>query len=336
MAACGSRRLWAVVAALLLSFPALAWAQAAPSDELHGPQPGRTYRIGIITYASPGLEQPLKRALATMGYVEGQNTLYQMRAGERDITRMDALARDLVAWEPDVIVSLMTNAHVAVQKATKGNPIPVVLWSADPLETGVIESFRRPGTNFTGFSYEPHVQLLQASLLKRAIPGLRCIGHLYNHTYAPAPSTRRQLEAAGALLNVPVKVYEVLEAAQLAGAIAQMKTDGCGGFVVGPHELFNGNGALIGRLALEHGLAAVSIQISVTRGGGLATFAPPFDKGWPAMAPVIDRLLHGADPAGIPIERGFSSPLTLNLAAARQLGLALPHDLIDEADAVLE
>jgi putative ABC transport system substrate-binding protein len=330
------RQFWAVLAALLLWIPAPAGAQAAPPGDLHGPQPGRTYRIGIITYAGPGLEQALKRALAAIGYVEGQNTLYEMRAAERDITRMDALARDLVAWEPDVIVSLMTNAHVAVQKATQGKPIPVVLWSSDPLETGVIESFRRPGTNFTGFSYQPQTLLLQASLLKRVIPDLRCIGHLYNHTYAPAPSTRRQLEAAGALLNVPVKVYEVLEAGQLAGAIAQMKTDGCGGFVVGPHELFNGNGALIGRLALEHGLAAVSIQISVTRGGGLATFAPPFDKGWPAMAPVVDRLLHGADPAWIPIERGFRSPLTLNLAAARQLGLTLPDDLIDEADAVLE
>jgi putative ABC transport system substrate-binding protein len=325
-----------VAAALLLWMPAVAMAQAAPSAEVHGPQPGRTYRIGIITYASPGLEQALKRALAKMGYIEGQNTLYEMRAGERDITRMDAHARDLVSWGPDVIISLMTNAHVAVQKATRTRPIPVVLWSADPLETGVIESFRRPGTNFTGFSYEPHTQLLQVRLLKRAIPDLRCIGHLYNHTYAPAPSTRRQLEAAGALMNVPVKVYEVLEASKLAGAMAQMKTDGCAGFVVGPHELFNGNGALIGQLAQEHGLAAVSIQISITRGGGLATFAPPFDKGWPAMAPVVDRLLHGADPSEIAIERGFKSPLTLNLAAARQLGLTLPEDLVDEADEVLK
>lgn len=330
------RRLWTAAAALLLCLPSAALAQVNAPDAPRGPEPGRTYRIGIITYAGPGLEQPLKRALAALGYVEGQNTLYQMRAGERDITRMDAHARDLVAWEPDVIVSLMTNAHVAVQKATRARPIPVVLWSADPLETGVIESFRRPGTNFTGFSYEPHTQVLQVRLLKRAVPNLRCIGHLYNHTYAPAPSTRRQLEAAGALMNVPVKVYEVLEASQLPGAIAQMKVDGCGGFVVGPHELFNGNGAQIGQLALEHGLAAVSIQISVTRGGGLATFAPPFDKGWPAMAPVIDRLLHGADPAEIPVERGFKSPLTLNLAAARQLGLTLPPDLIDEADEVLE
>jgi putative ABC transport system substrate-binding protein len=248
---------------------------------------------------------------------------------------MDREARDLVAWKPDVIVSLMTNAHVAVQKATQGNPIPVVLWSADPLETGVIKSFARPGTNFTGFSYEPYIQLLEVRLLKWTLPGLKCIGHLYNHTYAPAPATRRELEAAGALMNVPIRIYEVLEKDRLEPALAAMKADGCAGFVVGPHELFNGNGALIGQLARKYGLAAVSIQTSITQGGGLAAYSPPFARGWPAMAPVVDRLLHGADPADIPIERGFKSPLTLNLKAARQLGLILPAQLVDEADELI-
>lgn len=294
------------------------------------------YRIGVITYASPGLEQPLKGALERMGYQEGVNVTYRILAAGRDFSLMDGYARELVEWKPDVIVSLMTNAHVAVQKATAANPIPVVLWSADPLETGVIKSFRRPGTNFTGFSYEPHTQALQVRFLKKAVPDLTCIGHLYNSTYAPAPSTMRHLKQEGALMNVAVHVYEVQEKDALEGAIARMKVDGCGGFVVGPHELFNSNGALIGQLALKYGLAAVSIQTSITRGGGLAAYAPPFDKGWPAMAPVIDRLLHGADPADIPIERGFKSPLTINLAAARQLGLFLSPELIDEADEVIE
>lgn len=322
------------LALLVISGPAA--AQPAEPPPVHGPQEGRTYRIGIVTYAGPGMERPIKSALAELGYVEGANTVYEFRAGNRDFGAMDRIARELVAWQPDVIISLMTNAHVAVKKATEDNPIPVVLWSADPLETGVIESFRRPGTNFTGFSYEPHTQVLQVRFLKLAIPGIRCIGHLYNHTYAPAPATRRELEAAGVLMDVPVRVYEVLEREGLEPAIARMKADGCAGFVVGPHELFNSNGALIGQLALEYGLAAVSIQTSIVSGGGLAAFSPPFERGWPAMAPVIDRLLHGAGPAEIPIERGFKSPLTVNLKAAGHLGLELPAQLVDEADRVIE
>lgn len=333
-----------IAIALLLS-PALAQppsAQAGEAEPIHTgpiearPAAGKTYRIGIITYAGPGMELPIKQALAEMGYEEGVNTIYEHRFGHRDLAAMDRLAAELVEWGPDVVISLMTNAHVAMQKATARKHIPVVLWSADPLETGVIESFREPGTNFTGFSYEPYTQVLEVRFLKLAVPGLSCIGHLYNHTYAPAPSTLRELRKAGELMGVPIRVYEVLEKDGLEPAIARMKADGCGGFVVGPHELFNGNGALIGALALEYGLAAVSIQTSITEGGGLAAFSPPFERGWPAMAPVIGRILNGADPATIPIERGFKSPLTINLKAARALGLTLPESLIDGADRLIE
>jgi len=305
-------------------------------NEPTGPETGRAYRIGLISYAGAGGGGPIKRELAKLGYREGENVIYEERAGNRDLAAMDRHAQELVAWKPDLIVSLMTNAHVAVKKATENTKIPVVLWSADPLQTGVINSFRKPGTNFTGFTYEPHTQALQVRFLKLALPGIKCIGHLYNHTYAPAPSTRRDLVAAGELMNVPVRVYEVLEKDGLEPALARMKADGCDGFVVGPHELFNGNGALIGQLALKHSLAAVSIQTSITMGGGVAAFSPPFNRGWAAMAPVVDRLLKGADPSTIPVERGFKSPLTINLKAARQLGLTLPEQLIEEADELIE
>ena len=319
------------------SLALLAWSGAAFAQEAPlGPEPDRVYRIGFITYAGPGGGGAIKRELAKLGYREGENVIYEERAGNRDLSAMDRHAEDLVAWNPDLIVSLMTNAHVAVMKATQDNPVPVVFWSADPLQTGVINSFREPGTNFTGFSYEPHTQALEVRFLKLALPGIKCIGHLYNHTYAPAPSTRRDLVAAGELMNVPIRVYEVLEKDGLEPALAQMKADGCDGFIVGPHELFNGNGAMIGQLALKYSLAAVSIQTSVTNGGGLAAFSPPSNRGWPAMAPVIDRLLKGADPATIPIERGFKSPLTINLRAARELGLTLPAQLIDEADILIQ
>jgi len=319
---------------LMTIMTAPAFGQAEPVEA--GTVAEKVYRIGIISYAGPGMEVPLKRELARMGYEEGVNVIYEARFGHRDIEAMDRLAEELVDWHPDLIISMMTNAHVAVQKATADNHIPVVLWSADPLETGVIKSYREPGTNFTGLSYEPYTQVLEIRFLKLAVPGIKCIGHLYNHTYAPAPATKRELEAAGKLMNVPIRVYEVLEEDGLEPAIAQMKVDGCGGFVVGPHELFNRNGSVIGGLALRYGLAAVSIQTSVTEGGGLAAYSPPFERGWPAMAPVIDRILKGADPATIPIERGYKSPLTINLKAAHALGLDLPPELVDEADRLIQ
>jgi len=329
-----ARAAWGMLAALAILLPgqqAMA-AEQAPAPRAHaGP-----YRIGIITYANFGLEKIVKRALAQRGYKEGVNVVYESRAGLRDKEATKRYAREIVAWKPDLIISLMTNAHVAVQEATKDTHTPVVFWSADPLETGIIKSYRKPGTNFTGFSYEPFTQDLEVRLLKLAIPGIKCIGHLYNHTYAPAPGTVRNLVRAGQLMGVPIKLHEVLDESRIEEQIAAISAEGCGGFVVGPHEMLNRNGQKIGQLALKYHLAAVSIQTSVTEGGGLAAYSPPFEQGWTAMADVIDRILKGADPATIPIARRFKSPLLLNLKAARELGLKLPPELIDEADDVIE
>src|SRR5690606_33257697 len=129
---------------------------------------------------------------------------------------------------------------------------------------------------------------------------------------------------------------EALTKEEIAPRIESFRKAGCGGFTVGPHELLNGNGALIGETALRNKLAAVSIQTSIVRGGGLATYAPPHDKGWVAMAHMADRILHGAKPAEMPIERRLGSPLTINLKAAKALGLTLPPSLIDEADELIE
>jgi len=305
-------------------------AQTAPEPR------AEPYRIGIITYAGDGLGEPVKGELAKLGYKEGENIVFRRWNGNRDLAIMPELARDLVAWKPDVIISLMTNAHVAVQEATRETQTPVVLWATDPLHLGVIESFRRPGTNFTGFAYEPYQAILHLRLLKSVLPDLKCVGHLYNHTYSPAVPVLRDLRSAAAMMNVEVVVGEALTKDEIESRIASFRDAGCGGFTVGPHELFNGNGAMVGELAQKYGLASVSLQVSIVNGGGLAAYSPPHDRGWPVMASMVDRVLRGEKPTDIPIERRLGSPLTINLKAAKTLGLTVPASLVDEADRVIE
>ena len=317
----------------LLATATMAFAQGA---ELAAPKDGKAHRIGIITYAAPGGAKLVKAALAELGYKEGENVVYEEKAGERDLEAMPRLAGELVEWKPDVILSLMTNAHIAIKEATKETQTPVVFWSAAPQETGIVKSFRSSGTNFTGFTYEPPAQVLQLRLLKLAMPDLKCVGHLYNPTYPPAIPTRQELEIAGKLMNVEVKVHETLSLDAFETSISAMRDEGCGGFVVGPHELFNGNAKTIAELASKYGLAAVSVQSSIPKAGGLAAYTPPFERGWPAMAFVIERILKGEKPADIPVERGFKSPLLINLKAAKELGIELPPTLIDEADELIE
>lgn len=321
----------------------------APAADRTTPEK-KTYRIGIITYAGnpppaaadrdagrPAAARgfPIQRELARLGYVEGDNVEYLIRAGARDKELTQRYADEIVAWKPDLIISLMTNAHIAVKKATERNQIPVVFWSMDPLGAGVIQSYSRPGTNFTGFSYEPYVQFLLLRFLKSVKPDLKTIGMLYNPTYAPAPGALRDLQRAADMMHVALKVYPTMTRDEFEKSIAAMAADGCEGFVIGPHELFNTNGETIGKLALKYRLPALGVQVSVTRGGGLATYGPPMSAGWVAMAPVIDRILKGeAKPADIPVNRSLKSPLTINVAAAKELGLEIPPWLLDEADEI--
>jgi len=299
----------------------------------------RIYKIGIITYAgdpdSSGERLPIKDELEKYGYVEGKNVEYRYRAGGRDKERTERNARELVAWKPDLLIGLMTNADIAIKNAASGTDIPIVVWSTDPLEAGLIQGYARSGTQVTGFAYEPWIQLLQLRVLKLAKPTTRLVAHLYNDTYAPAPSTLRGLQEAAGLLGMEIKVYRAMRSDDFEKAFEAMATDEVDAVTIGPHELFNTNGAVLGELSLRHKLPLVACcQVSIARGGGLAAFSPP--NGWPSMAERIDLILQGkAKPQDLRIVRNIASPLTLNLRAAAELGLKLPPSLIQEADVLI-
>jgi putative ABC transport system substrate-binding protein len=308
----------------------------------------RVYKIGVITYAGdPGNAGPRQTAggngpkslaelLADRGYVVGKNLEIQYRAGGRNMERTREFARELVAWKPDLIVGQMTNADIAVKEAVAGTDIPVIVWSTDPQEAGLIKTFTHTGGNINGFAYEPWIEVLQMRILKLVQPDLKLVGHLYNHTYAPAPSTLRRLREAGKLMNVEVKVYEALKTEDFEKSFAAMKADGVTAVAVGPHELFNTNGPALGALSLKYKFPMVGCcQVSLARGGGLAAYSPP--NGWPAMAERIDLILQGkAKPSEMPVVRNIASPLTLNLKTAAALGLKIPDSLIDEATTLIQ
>jgi putative ABC transport system substrate-binding protein len=276
---------------------------------------------------------PIKDLLADRGYREGHNVVYLYRAAGRDEALADRYAKELVDWGADLVISQMTNSDIAMKKATEGTSIPVVFWSTDPIAAGVVKSWAKSGTNFTGFAYEPTWALQQLRVLKLVVPTLTKVGHLYNHTYAPAANVLRDLRAEAKLLGIEILVREALSAEEFEPAIAGMKADGAGGILVGPHELFNTNGDTLG--SLKYRLPMVGCcQVSIARGGALASYSPP--NGWPAMADRIDLILKGkAKPEDLPILRSFASPLTLNLKTAAALGLTVPESLVQEAQQII-
>lgn len=315
----------------------------SPADQDAGHAPPRIARIGLIHFVGKGDPHistqdipDFKDGMSRIGYREGESVEYLERYGDRDMARTRQCAAEIVAWQPHVICSFLTNANIALKDATAATRTPIVCWATNLMEAGLIESYRRPGSNFTGFSYEPYSQFLKIRFLKMMTPGLRRVAHLYNSTYSPAPAVLRDMQYAAELLALDFKVYEVRKIEEFAGAVRAMSDDGCGAVAVGPHELMNRNGALLGPIFLDARLPAVGNQLSITRAGGLATFGSPKKRGWPLMADVVEQILRGADPAGIPIERGLKSVVTLNMATVRRLGLRPPEAAMEEVDTILD
>jgi putative tryptophan/tyrosine transport system substrate-binding protein len=291
-------------------------------------------KLGLITYAHPepfhtAQMDVLESGLRRLGY--NDELVVRRCFGRRDLARLEGEAEALAAWKPDLIVSFMTNADLAVIRSTEQTQVPIVCWSMDPLDCGLVASMSRPGGRLTGVAFPPGLQVMQLRGLLELKPASRRVGMLFNGGYRPAQGALDKLRAAGGRFGVEVVAYEALSKDAIGEAIAAMTGDGCDGLVVGPHELFNGNGEMIGNLALSAGLPAVAMD-SVVEAGGVLSFMPDFPRIWQAAAIIADKVLNGADPGGIPIDRHIKPFTTINLTAARRLELALEPAFVDEHD----
>lgn len=296
----------------------------------------RVYRVGLISYAPLPAERVAgtKRLFAQMGYREGENIRFEFRSSARDKDATAAHARELVDMDLDLIWGMNTNAVVALRAAIGDRDTPVVFWATDPVEAGIVPDLRERGT-FTGFAAPVDLQLLQVRFLRATFPGLKTIPLLYNSGYGPAPSALRQLQVEAGLFGMQVEVCEARSLPEIEPLLESIAHREGKAFLVGPHALFNTNGAHIGQLALRHRLAAVAVQESILRGGGLASFYPSGRHLQEGILAVIDRILKGTPVQEIGIDRKIGFSFGINQNSARELGLQLPGFLLQEADLLL-
>jgi len=259
------------------------------------------------------------------------------RSANRDHDLLERYAEEAIALKPDIIITGDTTATRAVyaEQQEAASDIPVVFWSLDPLGAGVVRAYDNTGTNFTGTADAPDTQRRELELLAAIIPGLKQVGMLYNPTYAPAPGALRELRAAGQELGIDVRPYETLSIDAFETSISAMKRDGMQAMIVGPHSLFSVNGRKIGEIALTNRLPTVSLVGTVLAGGGIAAFGPDFRRIWFEQGGLVDAILRGQSPGQLPVNRppaGFS----LNLKAAKELGLTIPPEIRSQASNVIE
>jgi putative ABC transport system substrate-binding protein len=316
----------------LLGGASVAWPFVARA------QGERMRRVGVlITLEANDPEgeselKALKQAFQELGWVEGRNLRLELRWSGGEPARIQASAKELVSLPCEVIVARSTPAVAALIKETRTIPI-VFSYVVDPIGSGFVQSFPRPGGNVTGFqTYEFTLAGKWLQLLLETAPSVRRIGLIHNPATAP-PGFLRALEALPPSTSVQLVRAPVHNAADIDAAIAGVAREPGGGLLIMPDTFNDANHSQIVALAGKYGLPAVYTH---RFDDGLICYGPDLSDVLRRTAPYVDRILRGEKPGDLPVQAPTKYELTLNLKIAATLGLRIPPNLIAIADEVLQ
>jgi putative ABC transport system substrate-binding protein len=307
----------------LLAGAAAAWPLAAHAQ----PVPGRPL-VGLLTPGSAIAVarniEVLRAALRELGYVEGRNIWLEFRHADGELARLPALAAELVARKPDVIIAAASQGVVAVHDATR--TIPVVMNSLlDPVALGVVKSIARPGGNVTGIW-----------LFGGIVPGLSRIGVLAASGDRSDEIALSFLPAATRALGVTAKVFKVRTDAELDAAFKEAAHDGLQGLFINQSPFFFTRRAKVAALAARAHLPAIYGYREHTEAGGLISYGSSLSGAYRQIARLVDKILKGAKPADLPVEQADKFELVVNNKTAKALGLSISESFLLRADEVIE
>jgi len=307
-------------------------------------QPDRVRRVGVLMgYPENDLEGPaffaaFREALQKLGWVEGRNIQLDTRwASPDDGEARQRFAKELVALQPDLILSSVTPTTAALLQHTRTIPI-VFATVADPVGSGFVASLAQPGGNVTGFQvWEASLGGKWLELLKEIAPRVTRVAMLFNPSVAPyAESFLNHFKAAASSFAVepiaaPVRDISSLESAIVAQALAPN-----GGLIVIPDTFTDVHRTEIITLAARSGLPAVYPRRPFTELGGLLSYGVDQFDTYRRAATYVDRILKGEKPSGLPVQTPVKFELVINLKTAKALGLNIPVALQQRADELIE
>jgi ABC-type uncharacterized transport system substrate-binding protein len=322
-----SRRHLLLVVLTLVGLAAIAAAQSPP----------RPHRVGYLTpTGQTAREDAFRQELRRLGYVEGKNLIIEYRTAEGQFERLPALAAELVGLKVDVIVGVVTQASLAAKKATSTIPI-VMAGVGDPVGSGLVTSFARPGGNVTGTAAAAaDVVGKQLELVRELRPKASRVGVLWNP--ANAVYQKRALaeaKAAAAKLKIRLQIAEARGPEEFDRAFATIAGQHGDALLILADPMFNAHAAQLAEMAVKHRLPAVSGARDFAERGVLMTYGPSFIEAHRLSAAYVDRVLKGARPADLPVEQVTKFELLINARTARVLGVQVPQVLLARADEVL-
>ena len=314
----------------LLGGAAAAWPLAAHAQQ-------RPRRVGVLLFSTPQADPQwisTHSGLRELGYAEGRNIDFSYRYAEGKPDRLADLAADLVREKPDLLIALGGDVAPYALAATRTIPI-VFVSSADPVQLGLVESLARPAHNATGVTLLlDDTASKRLEFLKEAAPFVQHVAFLWNPDHPD--NELREAQRASQSLNVQLHLVQMRGSSDLEGAFRAVTDAGCDAlYVVSSRQTVLNLSPIVDfatrtRLPLAGGWGAWA------REGALLSYGPNIDEMMRRVVIYVDKLLKGAKPPDLPVERPTKFEFVISTKAARAIGIEVPAVLLARADEVIE
>jgi putative ABC transport system substrate-binding protein len=303
---------------------------------------GSAVRIGYLGGSYPQtvshLLDAFRQGLRELGWVEGQNVLIEYRYAEGNLDRLPALAGELVRLKVDVILAAVETAAIAAKQATTTIPIVMATGGTDPVRSGLVASLGRPGGNVTGLAAfaGPEISGKQLQLLKEVMPTAGRVAVLWNSSNPATVPHWRETERAAGALGVTLLSLDVRGPRDYEGAFSAMTTwRAAAVLALADAVTFTYRNQTVG-LAAKSRLPGMYAFREFVAAGGLMSYGASVSDMFRRAATYVDKILKGAKPADLPVERPTKFELVINMKTAKALGLTIPPSVLLQADQVIE
>jgi putative tryptophan/tyrosine transport system substrate-binding protein len=322
----------------LLSGAVAAWPLAARAQ-----QGDRVRRINVLmAYAESdpegqALVAAFREGLQNLGWTENRDIRIDTRWVAADVELMQRFAKEIVELQPDLVLTQNTPTTAAMLQQTRSIPI-IFATASDPVGSGFVASFARPGGNVTGFiDMEASLAGKWLGLLKEIAPHVARVAFLFNPETAPfAEYYLNTFRAAAPSFAVEAIAAPVHDASSLEAVIAAQAREPSGGLIVMPETFLNVHRAEVISLAARYRLPTVYPWRFYPKLGGLLSYGIDLPDNYRRAAINADRILKGAKPSELPVQAPVKLVLVINLQTAKALGVTVPQTLLVAADEVIE
>jgi len=317
----------------LVGGAAAGWPLAARAQQ------AKVARIGFLGSVSASSHAPrlaaFRAGLRDLGWLEGTNLFIEYRWAEGNYERLRGLADELVQLKVDVLVTHATPAALAAKSAT--STIPIVLTAVgDILGLGLVSSLRLPGGNITGLSFfVPELTAKRLELLKEAVPSLTKAALLLNPDNPLNRVLPQEIEPTAKALNIAIQTFEARRPSEFSQVVAAMIDQKVAALLLNEDTMFNANSSALAVLAAVNRLPSSGFP-EFARAGGLIAYGVNLPDMDYRAAAFVDKILKGAKPGELPIERPTKFNIIINLQTAKALGITMPPTLLIRADEVIE